>query len=148
MSNMNRTCSHDAMPGLIPGAPLDRSFFAIPYWNESLVAMTECCAPNEVHITGEGDYEGCILWCLIPDYFLGKVGKDGNSGGQHEGGYMYEGPAEYAMNSCVKARGLKHEVYISAPHIVKEKDNAAAGLKITSLLGVGCWVLLAVGLLV
>ncbi|KAK3946580.1 hypothetical protein QBC32DRAFT_225830 [Pseudoneurospora amorphoporcata] len=130
MSNMNRTCSHNAMPGLIPGAPLDRSFFAIPNWNVSLVAMTACCAPNEVHITGEGDYEGCILRCLIPDEFLGK----------HKGDYMYEDAVRHAMSFCIREKGgLKGEAYISAPYVVKEKNNAAASLsrKTIILLGVG-----------
>ncbi|KAJ4347631.1 hypothetical protein N0V85_009755, partial [Neurospora sp. IMI 360204] len=110
----NRTCSHDALPDLqgIPGLPMDRSVFVIPNWNESFVGMTECCTPNEVHISGEDGFEGCVLWCLIPDSIL--KGKDGKKGDKD---------AVLAdIRNCVKNKGGLSS-FISGGQV---KDNAAS----------------------
>ncbi|KAK3338584.1 hypothetical protein B0H65DRAFT_479477 [Neurospora tetraspora] len=126
--SVNRTCNHDALPDLegIPGLPMDRSVFVIPNWNESFVGMTDCCAPNEVHISGQDGFEGCVLWCLIPDSHL--KGKDIGD-----------------MSLCVKTKG-GFSSFISGGQV---KDNAASSkMGRTTLLGVGVWALLAVGLLV
>lgn len=162
----HRTCKHDAMPEPIPGAPLDRSHFYIPYWNQSLVGMKQCCSPNEVHIAGEGDYEGCVLWCLIPDHILGK---DGNSGAVNkrenhnkeeqeedddDDDDMYENAVRSAMGYCVWEKGKfankNPGVYIAGAHVVRDNAAAsskAAGSKGPTLLAVGVWALLVIGLL-
>ncbi|KAK3485755.1 uncharacterized protein B0T23DRAFT_388798 [Neurospora hispaniola] len=130
----NRTCDHDALPDLqgIPGLPMDRSVFVIPNWNESFVGMTKCCAPNEVHISGDYGFEGCVLWCLIPDSFLKT--RDGQK--------LEEGAVLDQMSHCIRAKtGISR--YISGGQV---KNNAASSR--TTLLGVGVWALLAVGLLV
>ncbi|KAJ4390256.1 hypothetical protein N0V85_007404 [Neurospora sp. IMI 360204] len=134
--SVNRTCSHDALPDLegIPGLPMDRSVWVIPNWNESFVGMTACCTPNEVHIGGGPGFEGCVLWCLIPDSILKR--KDGKKG--------ETGEVLSAMRHCVMDKGgVKN--FISGGQV---KDNAASSnMDRTTLLGVGVWVLLAVGLL-
>ncbi|KAL0472785.1 hypothetical protein QR685DRAFT_154126 [Neurospora intermedia] len=134
--SVNRTCSHDALPDLkaIPGLPIDRSVWVIPNWNESFVGMTACCAPNEVHIGGGSGFEECVLWCLIPDSILkDKDGKKGETG-----------EVLSAMRQCVSEKGGVQS-FISGGQV---KDNAASSsMGRTTLLGVGVWVLLAVGLL-
>ncbi|KAK1775760.1 hypothetical protein QBC45DRAFT_382748 [Copromyces sp. CBS 386.78] len=135
--SINRTCNHDALPDLqgIPGLPTDRSVWAIPNWNESFIGMTECCTPNEVHVGGADGFEGCVLWCLIPDSIL--KGKDGKIGEQ--------GAVLSDMNQCVKNKGGLESRYINGGQV---KDNAASSkMGRTTLLGAGVGVLLAVGLL-
>lgn len=137
MSITPRTnCSRDALPQFWEGQPKDLSYWAIPNWNESLVGMTECCSPNEVHVSGEGDFGGCVLWCLIPDSILKD--KDGKVHDNKE--------AVIAdMRHCVDLKGNLSTGYISGG---KVRDNAAMGLKMgrTTLLGVGVWALLTVGM--
>lgn len=95
--SVNRTCNRDALPNLsnIPGLPMDCSIWVIPNWNESFVGMTKCCSPNEVHVSGADGFEGCVLWCLIPDSILKD--KDGKTGEEDD--------VLSDMGNCVQNKG-------------------------------------------
>lgn len=91
-----RTCNNNTLPGSFDRGPnFHSSFFAMPNFPESFVGMTECCKPNKLHVTGEDEFEECVLWCVIPDAILKPDGK--NLGGDEEvlGG----------MKDCVQDRG-------------------------------------------
>ncbi|WPJ61223.1 hypothetical protein SMAC4_13426 [Sordaria macrospora] len=132
--------------------PLHSTFFALPNWNESLTGMNECCAPNKVHIYGEGIFKDCVLWCLIPDSIISNSKLNGNlvTTDTAAVGEM--------MRSCVKDKGdIQDDAFVHS-HQVNVKfhhSDSGAGSRIsvggsrtTTLLGVGVWALLVVGLLV
>ncbi|KAK1775749.1 hypothetical protein QBC45DRAFT_334637 [Copromyces sp. CBS 386.78] len=150
----NRTCTHNGFPG--PGravVPENAPYFAMRYWNESLVGMTQCCSPNEVHVGGETVDEGCVLWCVIPDSYLLKGLKQDVDG---IGMTVDMAAVGGMMSSCAsekggfKGQGYSYKSGLGAPAHLKDEASASSRIPVgrTTLLGVGVWALLAVGLLV
>ncbi|KAK3386352.1 hypothetical protein B0T20DRAFT_111417 [Sordaria brevicollis] len=128
-------CNRDALPEFWTGQPTDQSWWAIPNWNESLAGMQECCTPNEVQVGGDGDMEGCVLWCVIPDSFLKD--KDGKVH-ENKNGVLSD------MGNCVKNRGNVSTGYITGGKV--RDSSAAVSARTTTLFGVGVWALLTVGM--
>lgn len=138
------TCNNNTLPGSWDMGSSQRSFFAMPNWPESFVGMTECCKPNKLEISGDGEFKDCVLWCVIPDSILKPDGV--NNGDRDE--------VAGRMKDCVEEKGgIEHRrAYVSS---IQVRDDAASsgsrmggGATSMSLLGVGVWALLVVGVLV
>lgn len=137
--SLNRTCNHDYLPDMdaIPGLPKSGGVYIIPNWNESFVGMTQCCTPNEVHVSGTDGFEGCVLWCSIPDEILKD--KDGKMG--EEDGVLRD------MRNCVKNKGGVEGGYINGGRVRSGAVSSRMPLLKTTVLGVGVWGLVVLGLL-
>ncbi|KAK3947611.1 hypothetical protein QBC32DRAFT_353804 [Pseudoneurospora amorphoporcata] len=97
------------------------------YWNESLGGMTQCCSPNDPYVDGMMTVDMAAIGGMMASCAKEKGGVKGNEGYSYKSGL-----------------GAAHS---------KDEDEASASSRIppvgrTTLLGVGVWALLAIGLLV
>ncbi|KAH7028935.1 uncharacterized protein B0I36DRAFT_363545 [Microdochium trichocladiopsis] len=72
----------------LPDIPRNITTYLRPNTNMTLLAMTQCCAPNPVHKT----QHDCYLWCEVPD-------SGGLTGDKAQA-------AAQSLSSCVNRPGL------------------------------------------